>query len=159
MNFAHFQNSCARNGDHLILLIKTGNTHKKEYCHTLSIINTQKCEGGRDRNIVVKDDGGQMAVAFTLTEINYLVVILFAIWYGPFPINTLWYIVLWPRYLPCFRHSNKSSYSLPKFILFLFAIFILHSRESELYRCILDGKSALAWELLFLRCLGHLPST
>ena len=29
----------------------------------------------------------------------------------------------------------------------LFAIFILHSRESELYRYTLDGKSALAWEL------------
>ena len=29
----------------------------------------------------------------------------------------------------------------------LFAIFIVHSRESELYRYTLDGKSALAWEL------------
>ena len=32
------------------------------------------------------------------------------------------------------------------FVLF---IFILHSRESELYRYILDGTSALAWELPF----------
>ena len=42
--------------------------------------------------------------------------------------------------------------------LYLF-IFILHSRESELYRYILDGTSALAWELPFLRCVGHLSST
>ena len=40
--------------------------------------------------------------------------------------------------------------------LLLFAIFILHSRESELYRYVLDGKSALAWELPFP---GHLSST
>ena len=41
----------------------------------------------------------------------------------------------------------------------LFAIFILHSRESELYRYTLDGKSALAWELSFSRFMGHLSST
>ena len=35
------------------------------------------------------------------------------------------------------------------FCFVLFAIFILHSRESELYRYTLDGKSALAWELPF----------
>ena len=46
------------------------------------------------------------------------------------------------------------------FLLFvLFAIFILHSRESELYRYTLDGKSALAWELPFSRFMGHLSST
>ena len=42
---------------------------------------------------------------------------------------------------------------------FLFAIFILHSQESELYRYILDGTSALAWELSFSRCLSRLSST
>ena len=41
----------------------------------------------------------------------------------------------------------------------LFAIFILHSRESELYRYTLDGKSALAWELPFSRFMGHLSFT
>ena len=41
-------------------------------------------------------------------------------------------------------------------VLFLF---ILHSRESELYRYILDGMSALAWELPFPRCLGQISST
>ena len=45
------------------------------------------------------------------------------------------------------------------FFLLLFVIFILHSRESELYRYTLDGKSALAWELPFLRFMGHLSST
>ena len=47
------------------------------------------------------------------------------------------------------------------FFLFfiLFAIFILHSRESELYRYTLDSKSALAWELPFSRFMGHLSST
>ena len=42
---------------------------------------------------------------------------------------------------------------------FFFAIFILYSRESELYRYILDGTSALTRELPFPRCLGHLSST
>ena len=42
--------------------------------------------------------------------------------------------------------------------MYLF-IFILHSRESELYRYILDGTSALAWELPFSRFMGHLSST
>ena len=47
-----------------------------------------------------------------------------------------------------------------RLVLFvLFAIFILHSRESELYRYTLDGKSALAWELPFSRFMGHLSST
>ena len=45
------------------------------------------------------------------------------------------------------------------FCFILFAIFILHSRESELYRYTLDGKSALAWELPFSRFMGHLSST
>ena len=45
------------------------------------------------------------------------------------------------------------------FVFVLFAIFILHSRESELYRYTLDGKSALAWELPFSRFMGHLSST
>ena len=40
------------------------------------------------------------------------------------------------------------------FVFVLFAIFILHSRESELYRYTLDGKSALAWELPFSRFYG-----
>ena len=46
-----------------------------------------------------------------------------------------------------------------RFVFVLFAIFILHSRESELYRYTLDGKSALAWELPFSRFMGNLSST
>ena len=41
------------------------------------------------------------------------------------------------------------------FFVLLF-IFILHSRESKLYRYILDGTSSLAWELPFPRFMGHL---
>ena len=38
-------------------------------------------------------------------------------------------------------------------------IFILHSRESKLNRYVLDGMSALAWDLPFTRRLGHLSSS
>ena len=59
--------------------------------------------------------------------------------------------------------SGKDMFTFHAMFLFLFfvlfAIFILHSRESELYRYILDGKSALAWELPFSRSMGHLSST
>ena len=43
--------------------------------------------------------------------------------------------------------------------IYVLSMFILHLRESELYRYILDGTSALAWELPLLWYLGHLPST
>ena len=57
-------------------------------------------------------------------------------------------------------HLSEKSHSPSSYIFFLYLfIFILHSRESELYRYILGGTSALAWELPFLRCLGHLCST
>ena len=60
-----------------------------------------------------------------------------------------------------FGKKVKKSKKSAAFVLFfvLFAIFILHSRESELYRYILDGKSALAWELPFSRFMSHLSST
>ena len=58
---------------------------------------------------------------------------------------------------------HKVRVHFKKFITFFFVlyllIFILHSRECEMYRYILDGTSALAWELPFFRCLGHLSST
>ena len=56
------------------------------------------------------------------------------------------------------RLRNKSIFRY-MYIYFLFTIFILHSGESDLYRYVLDGMSALAWELLLPRCLGHLSST
>ena len=43
MNFMHFHNSCTRNCDHRILLIKTANAHKQRMLPQI-IINT--CEGG-----------------------------------------------------------------------------------------------------------------
>ena len=58
------------------------------------------------------------------------------------------------------NHKSRSFRVRRGFVVFfvLFAIFILHSRESELYRYTLDGKSALAWELPFSRFMGHLSS-
>ena len=46
---------------------------------------------------------------------------------------------------------------LQALIFFLLAIFILHSRESELYRYVLDGMSALAWDFqgVWATCLLH----
>ena len=63
-----------------------------------------------------------------------------------------------------FQHNHRNcdtgrSRSRAKVFFFLFAIFILHSRESELYCYVLYGKFALAWELLFPWCLGPLSST
>ena len=59
-----------------------------------------------------------------------------------------------------YRFDTKSNcMKIFVFVFVLFAIFILHSRESELYRYTLDGKSALAWELPFSRFMGHLSST
>ena len=45
------------------------------------------------------------------------------------------------------------------YLFFLLFMFILHSREGELYRGLLNGMSALAWELPFLKCLSHLSFT
>ena len=42
--------------------------------------------------------------------------------------------------------QNRALYA---YFFILFAIFILHLRESELYRYIMDGTSALGWELPF----------
>ena len=38
-------------------------------------------------------------------------------------------------------------------IFYVLLMFILHSRESKLYRSLLDGMSALAWEFPFPKCL------
>ena len=45
----------------------------------------------------------------------------------------------------------------PKFFFYLPYLSSIH--EKAMYRYVLDGKSALAWELLFPRHLGHLSST
>ena len=36
--FIYFHNSCTRNGDHLILLIETGNARKERMAHKLSLL-------------------------------------------------------------------------------------------------------------------------
>ena len=61
--------------------------------------------------------------------------------------------------MKAFRFGGAEGQLGGDFFFVLFAIFILHSRESELYRYTLDGKSALAWELPFSRFMGHLSST
>ena len=72
MNFVHFHNSCTRNCDHHILLIMTGNAHK-ESCNKLSLILVRK----QGLYIIETDCSGEMVVAFTIKEKNYLMVRLF----------------------------------------------------------------------------------
>ena len=71
MNFIHFHNSCTRNCDHHIFLVMAGNAHK-ESCHKLSLILV------REKRLKIKTGcSGKMVVAFTDTEIYYLMVNLF----------------------------------------------------------------------------------
>ena len=75
----HIHNFCVRNGDNLNLLIKTADAHKQKIFPQTTIITSKKYEkGGIETLGIVKNDGvGHMVVAFTITEINYLVVSLF----------------------------------------------------------------------------------
>ena len=111
MNFMHFHNSCTQNCDYHILLIMIGNAHK-ESCHKLSLCLSRR----KDWNTIKIDGSDQMVVTFTITEINYLVVSSF--WDVVLPLSNLyfWYLVLWLRYLSCFRQSDKSGYGFPKII-------------------------------------------
>ena len=79
MNFMHFLNSCSRNCDHHILLIMTGNAHK-ESCHKLFLILVRE----QGLYIIKTDCSGEMVVAFTITEENYLMVSLFCLLVLPF---------------------------------------------------------------------------
>ena len=88
MNFVHLHNSRPRNRDHHILLIVTGNT-LKESCPNLSLIQMLAREEGLKHNQT--DCSGDMVVAFTITEINYLVVSLFFDVVLPFSYLYLWY--------------------------------------------------------------------
>ena len=72
MNFMHFHNSSTRNRDHHILLIMTGNAHKKS-CHKLLLILVRE----HGLYIIKTDCSGEMVVAFTIKEKNYLMVSLF----------------------------------------------------------------------------------
>ena len=112
MIFMHFQNSCTRNCDHHIILIMTGNAHK-EFCHKLWLI--LKGEG-------IETQSKLMVIDLTITQINYLVLCLFCdmvlpLSYVYWPtVYICGFKLFWLRYLPCFRHSDKSGYGFPKII-------------------------------------------
>ena len=58
-----------------------------------------------------------MVVAFTVIQINYLVVCLFSMCCCLFPIYICGIkFLLWQRCLFCFRHSDKSGFGFPKII-------------------------------------------
>ena len=59
----HFHNSCTRNCDNHILLIMTGNAHKKS-CHKLLLILVRE----QELYIIKTDCSGKMGVAFTTKE-------------------------------------------------------------------------------------------
>ena len=63
--------------------------------------------------------------------------------------------------VPIFKRNGivRSCNNYRRVKFYLLAIFILHSRESELYRYVLNGMFALVWELLSPKCLVHLSFT
>ena len=63
--FMHIHNSGTHNGDHLILLIMTGNAHKLPP----KFLRNLKGWGGLKHNQA--NDGGYIMVVFTIKEINY----------------------------------------------------------------------------------------
>ena len=93
MNFMHFHNSSTRNRDHHILLIMTGDAHRKS-CHKLSLILVRK----QGLYIIKTDRSGKIVIAFTINEKNYLMVSLFCL--------------IWLRCWSCFWHCDKSCYCL-----------------------------------------------
>ena len=72
MNFMYFHNFYTRDRDHHILLIMTGNAHK-ESCHKLLLILVRE----QGLYIIKTDCSGEMVVACTIKEKNYLMVRLF----------------------------------------------------------------------------------
>ena len=87
MDFMHFQNSCTRNGDHLIFLIKTDKAHKQRILLQTIVSTFKKCEGETLKHSQ-NDDGGQMVVAPTITDLSYLVVNLFCDLVRPLPYSS-----------------------------------------------------------------------
>ena len=103
ISFMHFHNSCTRRGDHPGILINTSDAHKQRMLPQARINTFKKCkrEGIRgNRNTVKNDDGGQMVVVITITEINYIVVGLFCNLLLLLLFLYLKYLVLCLRYLP-----------------------------------------------------------
>ena len=87
MNFMCFHSSCTRNSDHHVLLIMTGNAHK-ESCHKLLSLILVREQG---LYIIKTDCSGEMVVAFTVKEKNYLMVSLFCQLVLPLSYLYLWY--------------------------------------------------------------------
>ena len=57
--------------------------------------------------------------------------------------------------MPIVKNNREYNVESVEYVLFfVLFMFILHSRKGKLYRHLLDWTSALAWELLFSRCLG-----
>ena len=56
------------------------------------------------------------------------------------------------------QHQNKGKNALIVVYYIVLSMFILHSRESKWCCYVSDETSALAWDLPFLRGLGHLLS-
>ena len=116
MIFVHFHNSCTRNCNHNILLIMTGNAHK-ESCHKLWLLLN-----GEGIETIKTDGSGEMVVAFTITQINYLVVslscnVVLPLSYVCWPAVYICGIKLfWLHYLSCLRHSDESGYGFHKLI-------------------------------------------
>ena len=107
MNFTLFHNYCTQNCDHHILLIMTGNALKKS-CHKLFSLILVREQG---LYIIKIDCSGEMVVAFTIKEKNYLMVGLFCQLVLPLPIYICGLnFLIWLRYWYCFRHSDKSGY-------------------------------------------------
>ena len=76
-----------------------------------------------------------MVVAFTITQINYLVVSRFcdmvlALSYVYWPAVYICGIKLyWLHYLSCFRHSDKTGYGFPKIIHHILVLVGAHQAE------------------------------
>ena len=85
----HFHDFCARNCDHHILLIITGNVHE-ESCHKLMLILVREQELKHNQNYC--NYSGEMVVAFTIKK-NYLMVSLFRDVMLPLSYLYLWYLV------------------------------------------------------------------
>ena len=94
MHFMYFRNSRTRNSDHHFFLLRLTMLMKKKCCHKLSL-TFLKSVRGRDRKTDKNDDGCRMVVAFTMTEINYLVVSQFTSWCCPFPIYNVFVAYSW----------------------------------------------------------------
>ena len=85
MDFMHFQNSCTRNGDHLIFLIKTDNTHKQKILLQTIISTFKKCEeealiSGSPSGHTIFNQNILSEFSFTNCEIYVFIVTFFLIW-------------------------------------------------------------------------------